>query len=96
LLDGPTAGAKLYVDAATRVGSLGGPELLDANVEREARGLVAHGRTAVRHFGTDGATLGDELRVSVTAHADAPRMLIFGAIDFSAALAVIAAAWATR
>ena len=63
LLDGPTAGAKLYVDAERRVGSLGGPELLDANVEREARGLVAHGRTAVRHFGEDGATLGTGLRV---------------------------------
>jgi xanthine dehydrogenase accessory factor len=90
LLDGPAAGGKLYVDASTKVGSLGGPSLLDANVEREARGLVAHGRTAVRHFGADGATMGDELRVSVTAHADAPRMLIFGAIDFSAALATIA------
>jgi xanthine dehydrogenase accessory factor len=90
LLDGPAAGGKLYVDAARTVGSLGGPPLLDSNVEREARGLLAHGRTAVRHFGADGATLGDELRVSVTAHADAPRMLIFGAIDFSAALATIA------
>jgi len=90
LLDGPQAGAKLYVDGARRLGTLGGPELLDANVEREARGLVAHGRTAVRHFGEDGATLGTGLRVQVTAHAEAPKMLIFGAIDFSAALAGIA------
>jgi len=90
LLDGPQAGRKLYVDASAKVGSLGGPPLLDANVEREARGLVAHGRTAIRHFGSDGATMGNDLRVSVTAHADAPRMLIFGAIDFSAALATIA------
>ena len=91
LLDGENAGAKLYVDGERRVGGLGGPELLDANVEREARGLVAHGRTAVRHFGLDGATLGTGLRVQVTAHAEPPRMLIFGAIDFSAALAGIAA-----
>jgi xanthine dehydrogenase accessory factor len=90
LLDGPQAGGKLYVDASTRVGSLCGPELLDVNVEREARGLMAHGRTAVRHFGEDGTTLGTGLRVHVTAHADAPRMVIFGAIDFSAALATIA------
>jgi len=90
LLDGPGAGAKLYVDGERRVGSLGGPDLLDANVEREARGLVAHGRTAVRHFGEDGATLGTGLRVQVTVHAEAPKMLIFGAIDFSAALAGIA------
>lgn len=90
LLDGPRAGAKLYVDADTRVGSLGASELLDSNVEREARGLVSHGRTAVRSFGPDGTTLGTGLRVQVTTHADAPQMLIFGAIDFSAALATIA------
>ena len=90
LLDGPHAGGRMYVDAASRTGSLGGTELLDVNVEREARGLVAHGRTAVRHFGPDGTTLGTGLRVHVTAHADPPRMLIFGAIDFSAALATIA------
>jgi xanthine dehydrogenase accessory factor len=90
LLDGPSAGAKLYVDAHERTGSLGGPELLDRNVEREARGLVAHGRTTVRHFGDDGSTLGTGLRVHVTAHAEPPAMVIFGAIDFSAALAKIA------
>lgn len=90
LLDGPNAGAKLYVDAHEAVGSLGGPPLLGANVEREARGLLAQGRTAVRHFGEDGTTLGTGLRVQVTVHAEAPRMIIIGAIDFSAALATIA------
>jgi xanthine dehydrogenase accessory factor len=89
LLDGPRAGSKLYVDESTHVGSLGG-RLLDANVEREARGLVSHGRTTVRHFGTDGTTLGTGLRVHVAAHAERPQMLILGAIDFSAALATIA------
>ena len=59
-------------------------------MEREARGLVAHGRTAVRHFGEDGTTLGTGLRVHVTVHAEPPQMVIFGAIDFSAALARIA------
>jgi xanthine dehydrogenase accessory factor len=86
LLDGPHAGAKMYVDAAGREGTLAGPDLLDRNVEREARGLVAQGRTAVRHFGEDGTTLGTGLRVHVRSHAEPPRMLIFGAIDFSAAL----------
>ncbi len=90
LLDGPQAGAKLYVDGEARVGDLGGPRLLDVNVEREARGLISHGRTTVRHFGEDGTTLGTGLRVHVATRADAPRMLIFGAIDFSAALSTIA------
>jgi xanthine dehydrogenase accessory factor len=96
LLDGPRAGAKLYVDAEDRVGSLGGPDLLDINVEREARGLLAHGRTMLRHFGEDGTTLGTGLRVHVTAHADPPRMVIIGAIDFSASLAGIASSMGYR
>jgi xanthine dehydrogenase accessory factor len=90
LLDGPQAGSKMYVDGSNRVGSLGASDLLDANVEREARGLMSHGRTTVRHFGEDGTTLGTGLRVHVAAHAERPKMLIFGAIDFSAALATIA------
>jgi xanthine dehydrogenase accessory factor len=90
LLDSPLAGSKLYVDRSSAVGSLGASELLDANVEREARGLMSHGRTTVRHFGVDGTTLGTGLRVHVAAQAERPQMLIFGAIDFSAALATIA------
>jgi xanthine dehydrogenase accessory factor len=90
LLDGDHAGEKLYVDAERCAGSLGGPELLDANVEREARGLVAHGQTQMRHFGEDGTTLGTGLRVQVTAHAEPPTMVVIGAIDFSAALATLA------
>ena len=92
LLDGPGAGSKLYVDADRRAGGLGGPELLDANVEREARGLVVQGHSTVREFGEDGATLGSGLRVHVAAFAEPPRMVIFGAIDFSAALAPMAKA----
>ena len=90
LLDGPHAGEKLFVDADQAVGTLGGPELLDVNVEREARGLVARGQTQVRHFGEDGTTLGTGLRVQVTAHAEPPTMVVIGAIDFSAALATLA------
>jgi len=90
LLDGPGAGSKLYVDADRRAGGLGGAELLDANVEREARGLVVQGHSTVRTFGEDGATLGSGLRVHVAAFAEPPRMVIFGAIDFSAALAPLA------
>ena len=59
-------------------------------MEREARGLVVQGHSTVRTFGEDGATLGSGLRVHVAAFAQAPRMVIFGAIDFSAALAPLA------
>ena len=53
-------------------------------------GLIAQGRSVLRRYGTDGETAGDGLRVHVAAYADAPRMVIFGAIDFSAALAPLA------
>jgi len=90
LLDGESAGAKMFVDAESSEGSLGGPRLLDVNVEREARGLIAHAQTTVRHFGEDGTTLGTGLRVHVRVNAQPPKMVIIGAIDFSAALAGIA------
>jgi len=90
LLDGETAGARLAVIDDQITGSLGGPDLLDRNVAREARGLLEEGKTTVRRFGADGATLGDQLRVHIRAYAPPPKMFIIGAIDFSAALAPIA------
>ncbi|HWE11778.1 MAG TPA: XdhC/CoxI family protein [Solirubrobacteraceae bacterium] len=91
LLDGPTAGRRLAVLDDRIVGSLGEGELLDRNVGREAHGLLEEGKTTVRRFGADGATLGDDLRVHIRSYAPPPQMFIFGAIDFSAALAPFAA-----
>jgi xanthine dehydrogenase accessory factor len=90
LLDGEHAGRKLLVDPETRSGSFGGPALLETNVEREARGLLNHGRSTIRTFGEDGTTLGTGLRVHVTAYDEPPRMIVFGAIDFASALAPLA------
>jgi xanthine dehydrogenase accessory factor len=90
LLDGEHAGSKLYVDAEGSTGSLGIAELLDANAEREARGLMAEGRSSLREFGDDGASLGSGLRVYTAVHAVPPQMVVFGAIDFSSALAPLA------
>jgi xanthine dehydrogenase accessory factor len=90
LLDGPTAGRRLAVVDDRVIGSLGDTELLDRNVGREAQGLLEEGKTTVRRFGADGATLGDDLRVHIRSYATPPQMFIFGAIDFSAALAPFA------
>lgn len=92
LLEGPRAGAKLAIVDGEVLGGLGSTALLDRSVSRDAEGLLAQGRTAVRRYGADGATLGDEVPVHITSFATAPRMVIFGAIDFSAALARIAGA----
>jgi xanthine dehydrogenase accessory factor len=90
LLDGEGAGSKLAVIDGQAVGSLDGPGLLNASVTRDAAGLLAQGRTGIRRYGIDGAVLGAELAVHVRSFATPPRMLIFGAIDFSAALARLA------
>jgi xanthine dehydrogenase accessory factor len=91
LLDGPTAGARLAIVDDGVIGRLHVNELLDRNVAREAAGLLEEGKTTLRRFGADGATLGDDLRVHIRAYALPPRMIIVGAIDFSAALAPFAA-----
>jgi len=91
MLDGPTAGARLAVRADdTVVGTLGYTPLLDDNVTREALGYLDEGRSMVRRYGTGGETIGSELRVAIHAFATPPRMVIFGAIDFSAAVARMA------
>ncbi len=67
-------------------GSLGSGRL-DGAVRDDARGLLATGRTATLTYGPDGQRRGEGLRVFVSCFAPAPRMLVFGAIDFAAAVA---------
>jgi xanthine dehydrogenase accessory factor len=67
-------------------GSLGSPRA-DAAVTDDARGLLAAGRTETLTYGPDGERRGEGLRVFVAAYAPRPRMLVFGAIDFAAAVA---------
>jgi xanthine dehydrogenase accessory factor len=90
LVDGESAGRRLAVIENTLIGSLGDTDLLDRNVAREAQGLLEEGKTTLRRFGVDGATLGDDIRVHIRSYALPPQMWIVGAIDFSAALAPFA------
>ncbi len=90
LLNGPGAGAQMVVTEEAVVGSLGVSELLDKSVEREARGFLDEGRSAVRRYSRKGEVMGSDLGVSIHAFATPPSMVVFGAIDFSAALAKIA------
>jgi xanthine dehydrogenase accessory factor len=90
LLDGEHAGAKMAVLEDRVVGGLGVTDLLDASVEREARGFVDEGVSAVRRYSAKGEVMGDDLRVYLQAFATPPSMVIFGAIDFSAAVAKLA------
>lgn len=87
-LDGEGAGAKLLVLRDDAVGKLGTPGLTHAAIH-EARALLAAGETAIRTFGEDGEPVGMEVRLFVQAFAPKPNMYIFGAIDFSRAMARI-------
>ena len=87
-LDGERAGAKLLVDARGAYGGLGTAGL-DRAVEAEARALLAAGGTAIRTFGPDGEPIGLEARVFVQSFAPKPDMYVFGAIDFSRAMATV-------
>jgi xanthine dehydrogenase accessory factor len=67
-------------------GSLGSARA-DAAVGDDARGLLAAGRSGVLTYGPDGQRRGTGMEVFISSHAPRPRMLVFGAIDFAAALA---------
>ena len=64
-----------------------GSDRLDAAVDDDVRGMLAQGLTGVRRYGAHGERRGDELSVFVNSFAPPPRMLVFGAIDFAAAVA---------
>jgi len=67
-------------------GSLGSARL-DAAVDDDVRGMLAQGLTGIRRYGEHGERRGDDLAVFVNSFAPAPAMLVFGAIDFAAAVA---------
>ncbi|MFJ2406335.1 XdhC family protein [Streptomyces xanthochromogenes] len=87
--DGPAElmGRALLVHPDGRYeGVLGGHPELDRAVADEATALLDAGRTATVSLGADGRLCGQPLTVLVESSVPAPRMIVFGAIDFAAAL----------
>jgi xanthine dehydrogenase accessory factor len=70
-------------------GSLGDVDL-DRVVGRDALGELAAGLSVTRHYGRHGEARGREVSVFIESFAPPPRMVIFGAVDFTAALAKVA------
>jgi xanthine dehydrogenase accessory factor len=90
VIDGPHVGGSLLVQPDRRTqGSLGDADL-DRVVARDALGELSAGRSGVRHYGPRGQANQDEVSVFMDVHAPAPRMVIFGAVDFTAALCRVA------
>ena len=87
---GPNLGAKLLTRPdGTSIGTLGDPDL-DRVVARDARGELQAGLTSTRHYGEHGEAREDTVAVFIESFAPPPRMIIFGAVDFTAALAKVA------
>jgi xanthine dehydrogenase accessory factor len=87
---GANLGAKLLARPdGTVAGTLGDPDL-DRVVARDALGELQAGLTSTRHYGEHGEAREDTVSVFIESFAPPPRMIIFGAVDFTAALARVA------
>ncbi|WP_370415551.1 XdhC family protein [Streptomyces fradiae] len=67
-------------------GGLGGHPELDRTAASEARAMLDAGRTGTLEIGADGSRCGQPVTLLVESSVPAPRMIVFGAIDFASAL----------
>jgi xanthine dehydrogenase accessory factor len=88
VISGGHLGARLAVWPDRVAGTLGVAGL-DAAVTDDARGMLAQGATGQRHYGPAGERRRDEVTVFVESFQPPPRLLVFGAIDFAAAVAKV-------
>lgn len=86
---GPNPGAKILITPDDTTGTLSATEL-DRVVVRDARGMLESGQTGTRHYGEHGEARMRDVSVFIESFAPPPRMIIFGAVDFTAALARVA------
>ena len=89
------AGAALIVRPDGFDGDLG-TERVNHAVADDTLGLLAAGRNSTLTYGPDGHRRGEGMRIFFGSFAPRPRMLVFGAIDFAAALARMGTFLGTR
>ena len=90
--DPAVVGRRLIVRPVEAEGGLTlGSARMDDAVRDDALGLLAAGHSATLTYGPDGERRGEGMKVFVWAFAPKPRMLVFGAIDFAAAVARVGA-----
>ncbi|MGP3684752.1 XdhC family protein [Streptomyces sp. IBSNAI002] len=84
----PQLGRALAVHAdGSYEGGLGGGAALDRAAADRVRALLLAGRTGTAELGTAGGLCGEPLTLLVESAAEPPRLIVYGAIDFAAALA---------
>ncbi|GGU46225.1 hypothetical protein GCM10010211_07170 [Streptomyces albospinus] len=89
IIEGPAelvGNALLVRPDGSRTGTLGGHPALDRTAAEEARALLDAGRTSTLEIGVEGSRCGTPLVLLVESSVPAPRMIVFGAIDFASAL----------
>ncbi|MFI8193241.1 XdhC family protein [Streptomyces sp. NPDC085946] len=80
-------GGTVFVRAdGSREGGVGGGPELDRTAAAEARALLDAGRTGTVELAADGSRCPGGLTLLVESSVPPPRMIVFGAIDFAAAL----------
>ncbi|MFG3151491.1 XdhC family protein [Streptomyces sp. NPDC048219] len=89
VVDGPThlLGGLLTMDGDGRLSGTDLDTSTSHTVAEHTRALLRAGRTALSHLGGDADTCPEPLTVLVHVATTRPRLLIFGAVDFAAALA---------
>jgi xanthine dehydrogenase accessory factor len=90
VIRGPNLGAKLLVRPGGDFRGTLGDSDLDRVVTRDALGELEAGITSTRHYGAHGEAREEVVTVFIESFALPPRMVIFGAVDFTAALARVA------
>ncbi|MGW0857776.1 XdhC family protein [Streptomyces sp. NPDC002690] len=91
LPDHPGGGLLTVRPDGSRAGTLGGDPRLDGAAAAEAAALLAAGRTGTVTLGADGSYCGRPVTLFVESSAPPPRLIVFGANDFAAALTRIGA-----
>ncbi|WP_329263450.1 XdhC family protein [Streptomyces sp. NBC_01478] len=89
VVGGPAARGATLAVWPDRVDGTLGTSGLDVAVTADARGELALGATGLRHYGPRGERREDSVTVFLHSFAPPPRMLVFGAIDYAAAVARI-------
>lgn len=84
--DGSHVGESIVLTDTGAAGSLAGTRL-GRVVADECRTTIGRSAVTLRHLGAEGERMRDEVTVLIESFSELPRMVVFGAIDYAAAVA---------